>query len=161
MFSIPFLEHSVSLHLFRSLIIFLSAFCTFQHTYIGYDFIRFIINYFILKTIWWLRWLKICLWHRRPGFDPWSGRPGSGRSPGEGLGNPLQYSYLENSVSRACWAEPWGLKESCVTEWLTLSLFLILKTIVNGIIFLIMLSTYLFLVSKNVNFDVHMFIVHK
>ena len=23
--------------------------------------------------------------------------PGSGRSPGEGHGNPLQYSYLENS----------------------------------------------------------------
>ena len=24
--------------------------------------------------------------------------PGSGRSPGEGNGNPLQYSYLENSM---------------------------------------------------------------
>ena len=26
--------------------------------------------------------------------------PGSGRSPGEGNGNPLQYSYLENSANR-------------------------------------------------------------
>ena len=26
--------------------------------------------------------------------------PGSGRSPGEGNGNPLQYAYLENSVDR-------------------------------------------------------------
>ena len=26
--------------------------------------------------------------------------PGSGRSPGEGTGNPLQHSYLENSVDR-------------------------------------------------------------
>ena len=26
--------------------------------------------------------------------------PGSGRSPGEGIGNPLQYSYLENSMDR-------------------------------------------------------------
>ena len=26
--------------------------------------------------------------------------PGSGRSPGEGSGNSLQYSYLENSMSR-------------------------------------------------------------
>ena len=26
--------------------------------------------------------------------------PESGRSPGEGNGNPLQYSYLENSVDR-------------------------------------------------------------
>ena len=31
--------------------------------------------------------------------------PGSGRSPGEGNGNPLQYSCLENPVDReACWA---------------------------------------------------------
>ena len=27
--------------------------------------------------------------------------PGSGRSPGEGNGNTLQYSYLENSMDRA------------------------------------------------------------
>ena len=26
--------------------------------------------------------------------------PGSGRSPGVGNGNPLQYSYLENSLDR-------------------------------------------------------------
>ena len=26
--------------------------------------------------------------------------PGSGRSPGEGHGNPLQYSYLENPMDR-------------------------------------------------------------
>ena len=26
--------------------------------------------------------------------------PGSGRSPGEGNGNPLQYSYLENPMDR-------------------------------------------------------------
>ena len=29
--------------------------------------------------------------------DP-SSTPGSGRSPGEGNGNPLQYSYLENPM---------------------------------------------------------------
>ena len=28
---------------------------------------------------------------------------GSGRSPGEGNGNPLQYSYLENPVERGAW----------------------------------------------------------
>ena len=28
---------------------------------------------------------------------------GSGRSPGEGNGNPLQYSYLENSTDRGTW----------------------------------------------------------
>ena len=29
--------------------------------------------------------------------------PGSGRSPGEGNGNPLQYSGLENPVDREAW----------------------------------------------------------
>ena len=29
--------------------------------------------------------------------------PGSGRSPGEGNGNPLQYSCLENSTDRGTW----------------------------------------------------------
>ena len=29
--------------------------------------------------------------------------PGSGRSPGEGNGYPLQYSYLENSLDRGAW----------------------------------------------------------
>ena len=29
--------------------------------------------------------------------------PGSGRPPGEGNGNPLQYSCLENSMDRGAW----------------------------------------------------------
>ena len=29
--------------------------------------------------------------------------PGLGRSPGEGHGNPLQYSRLENSMDRRAW----------------------------------------------------------
>ena len=29
--------------------------------------------------------------------------PGSGRSPGEGNGNPLQYSYMGNPVDRGTW----------------------------------------------------------
>ena len=47
--------------------------------------------------------------------------PGSGRSPGEGTGNPLQYSCLDNPMDReAWWATVWGgLKESYTTEWLT------------------------------------------
>ena len=34
--------------------------------------------------------------------DPGS-TPGSERSPGEGNGNPLQYSCLENSMDRGAW----------------------------------------------------------
>ena len=29
--------------------------------------------------------------------------PGSGRSPGEGNGNPLQYACLENPIDREVW----------------------------------------------------------
>ena len=42
---------------------------------------------------------------------------GSGRSPGEGKGNALLYTCLENPMDR-----PWGCKESDMTEQLTLSL---------------------------------------
>ena len=45
--------------------------------------------------------------------DP-SSIPGSGRSPGEGKGYPLQYSGLENSMD--CMYSPWGRKESDTTE---------------------------------------------
>jgi len=39
--------------------------------------------------------------------------PGSGRSPGEGNGNPLQYSYLENAMDRGAWqATVHGIQES-------------------------------------------------
>ena len=38
---------------------------------------------------------------------------GSGRSPGTGHGNPLQYSYRENPHGQR---SPWGRKESDTTE---------------------------------------------
>ena len=38
---------------------------------------------------------------------------GSGRSPGEGNGNPLQYSHLENSMDRGAWqATVHGVRKS-------------------------------------------------
>ena len=44
--------------------------------------------------------------------------PGLGRSPGEGNGNLLQYSCLENSMDRGAWQVygPWGHTESDTTE---------------------------------------------
>ena len=43
--------------------------------------------------------------------------PVSGRCPGEGNGNPLQYSRLENPMERgAWWATVHGVAESDVTE---------------------------------------------
>ena len=48
-----------------------------------------------------------------------------GRLPGEGHGNPLQYSCLENYMERGAWrASLWSCKELNKTEQLTLSLSL-------------------------------------
>ena len=47
---------------------------------------------------WWLRWYRICMQCRRTGFIS-----GSGRSPGEGNGNWIQYSYLQNPMGRGGW----------------------------------------------------------
>ena len=49
--------------------------------------------------------------------------PGSGRSPGKGHGNPLQYSCLENSMDRrAWWATVHGVTKSqtWLGDWLSL-----------------------------------------
>ena len=43
--------------------------------------------------------------------------PGSGRSPGEGNGNPLQYSCLENPMDREAWqVTVRGIAESDITD---------------------------------------------
>ena len=52
-----------------------------------------------------------------PGFIP-----GSGRLPGKGHGNPLQYSCLENSIDRgAWWAAIHGVAKSWTKQRLMLS----------------------------------------
>ena len=50
--------------------------------------------------------------------------PGSGRSPGEGNGNPLQYFCLENPMDGGAWwaTVPWGHKESDTAERLHFTL---------------------------------------
>ena len=48
-----------------------------------------------------------------------SALPGSGRSPGVGNGNPLQYPCLENSIDRGAWkATVIGFSKSTTTEQL-------------------------------------------
>ena len=39
---------------------------------------------------------------------------GSGRSPGEGKGNPLQYSYPENLMDRGSW---WATVREVTKSW--------------------------------------------
>ena len=52
--------------------------------------------------------------------------PGSGRSPGEGNGNPLQYPCLENSMEGGAWwvYSPRGCRESDRTQRLHFLFFL-------------------------------------
>ena len=54
--------------------------------------------------------------------------PGSGRSPGEGNGSPLQYSCLENPMGRGAWgAAVHGVAELDTTEPMALSLHFLLS----------------------------------
>ena len=46
--------------------------------------------------------------------------PGLGRSPGEGNGNPLQYSCLENPVDRGAW---WATIYRVTQSWTQLKRF--------------------------------------
>ena len=43
--------------------------------------------------------------------------PGSGRSPGEGNGNPIQYSCLENPMDGGAW---WATVHGVAQSWLCL-----------------------------------------
>ena len=50
--------------------------------------------------------------------------PGLERSPGEGNGNPLQYSCLENPMDREAWwatYSPWDRKEVDMSERLSMT----------------------------------------
>ena len=44
--------------------------------------------------------------------------PESGRSPGVGNGNPLQYSCLDNSMERGTW---WAVVQGVTKNWIELS----------------------------------------
>ena len=46
--------------------------------------------------------------------------PGSGRSPGEGNGNPLQYSCLENPMDEGAW---WAAVHGVAKSWTRLNDF--------------------------------------
>ena len=56
---------------------------------------------------------KVCLHCGRPRFNPWWGG-----SPGEGSGNPLQYSCLDNSMDGGAW---WAIVHGVAKSWTRLS----------------------------------------
>ena len=80
------------------------------------------------------RYPYVCIWGFPGGSDDKESAcnsgdlgsiPGWGRSPGEGNGNPPQFSCLENPHGQRSLVgcSPWDHKELDTTEWLTLSLF--------------------------------------
>ena len=54
--------------------------------------------------------------------------PGSGRSPGEGIGSPLQYSCLENSRDRGTW---WATVHGAAKSWTRITLSLVCTYILS------------------------------
>ena len=71
--------------------------------------------YVCMELPWWLRWKESVCNARDP-----DSIPASGRSPGEGNGNLLQYSYLENLTNRGAWqATVHGIAKSrtCLSVW--------------------------------------------
>ena len=92
---------------------------------------------------WWLRWYRICLQCRRPGFNSWvrkilwrrEWQPTPVFLPGE--------SHRQRSLV-SC--SPWGRRESDVAEWLTLSLFCL-----SNVGHLCPLSRFLSIISENIH----------
>ena len=58
--------------------------------------------------------------------------PGSGRSPGVGNGNTLQYSCLKNSMDRGAWATVHGVRKSDTSEQLSMHDWNVLDMGVNS-----------------------------
>ena len=67
--------------------------------------------------LWWLRWQRICLQCRRPGFDPWAGKILWRR---EWLLTPLFLPREFHGQKSLVGYSPWGHKESDPTERLIL-----------------------------------------
>ena len=80
--------------------------------------------------------------------------PGSGRSPGEGNGNPLQYSCLENPLDRGAWRAPvCGVPKSQTR----LSVFTFIGTVCG---FLCKAPQQILLCSKVISKDPFLFQIH-
>ena len=65
--------------------------------------------------------------------------PGSGRSPGEGDGNPLQYSCLENPMDRGAW---WATVPGIAKTWkdLTMHAHTLFNTLQSDLILVLLLE---------------------
>ena len=97
--------------------------CTFLHS----DALEYCMHLlFILGLPWWLNQYRITCNEEDVGSVP-----GSGRSPGEGHGDPCQYSCLDNPMDWGTWqaTSPQGHKESDTTEVTELTLFILMTKV--------------------------------
>ena len=98
-----------------SIISSLHQYCSFLLYMCIYVFIRHIVSQDELP--WWLRWQRICLQCRRPGFDSWAGKiPWRKEWPPSPLFLPGEFHGQRNLAG--CSAS--GCKELDTTKWLTL-----------------------------------------
>ena len=65
---------------------------------------------------WWLSGKESACNAGEPGLIP-----GLGRCPGEGTGNPFQYSYLENFMDRGAWRGAGAASDGVTTSQIRLS----------------------------------------
>ena len=106
---------------------------------------------------WWLRGKESTCLGRRLCAGEYAGdtssMPGSGRSPGEGNGNPLQYPRLGNARGRGAWQAPVhsvSKSQIWLSHWTTKQLIIIhfLWTCIYDIVIItimIMINNYIFL----------------
>ena len=85
--------------------------------------------------------------------------PGSGRSPGEGNGNPLQCSCLENFMNTGY--SPWSRNESDMTKWLTHQLMCVCIYIyicIHTHIYVLCVDTHthIHLYTHNISLSIHL-----
>ena len=71
-----------------------------------------------IRLPWWLRWSRICLQCRKPGFDPWDGKIGVGNLLPTPVFLPGQSHGLRSLAGYGSWVG----KELDMTEQLTFSL---------------------------------------
>ena len=70
--------------------------------------------------------------------------PGSGRSPGEGNGNPFQYSCLGNPMNRGDW---WATVHGVGHNWVT-------NTLSEELLFMCIISVNIYHLIQNYNSEI-------
>ena len=91
--------------------------CDWRKHFVNFNILKFIDTYCMTGLPWWVSYGK----ESACSVGDLGSTPGLRRSPGGGHGNPLQYSFPENSHGQRSLAgySPWGHKELDMTEWLS------------------------------------------